>query len=266
MGSIWGLYQWDDDDLTPGRKREGGLHQNLFDEDGRLKGSARFIPAKEPELRTVPITDNVTENVYVPAEERRLSPEQQELAEIVSAVLVVFLQEGIERAKPHVKRWWADSVRPFVEEQHARLGQLRSGRVSKGDRLILEIRTLREEIEQLSKRPKDAAPEATVAVSRPKMSAAEAEARYLAAMAAQAFSEEQIRMVRNADIIGVNDVSEIEMWIAELPPNEVHELLSGMVTDPSKLGEETLANLASVLPRADGPAQIEPKRLSRKPD
>ena len=44
MASIKGRYEYDDDDLTPGKKKEGGLHQNLFDSEGNLKGSARFIP------------------------------------------------------------------------------------------------------------------------------------------------------------------------------------------------------------------------------
>lgn len=44
MVSIRGSYEYDDDDLTPRKKKEGGLHQNLFDGDGNLKGSARFIP------------------------------------------------------------------------------------------------------------------------------------------------------------------------------------------------------------------------------
>jgi hypothetical protein len=49
MGRIRGHYEWDDDDLTPGRKKEGGLHQNLFDADGHLKGNARFVPEDDPE-------------------------------------------------------------------------------------------------------------------------------------------------------------------------------------------------------------------------
>ena len=43
MGRIKGHYEWDDDNLTPGRKKEGGLHQNLY-RDGELKDSARFTP------------------------------------------------------------------------------------------------------------------------------------------------------------------------------------------------------------------------------
>ena len=49
MVSIRGSYEYDDDDLTPGKKKEGGLHQNLFDSDGNLKGSARFIPSDPDE-------------------------------------------------------------------------------------------------------------------------------------------------------------------------------------------------------------------------
>ncbi len=46
MASIKRRYEYDDDDLTPGKK-EGGLHQNLFDSEGNLKGSASFIPDEE---------------------------------------------------------------------------------------------------------------------------------------------------------------------------------------------------------------------------
>lgn len=67
MGRIKGHYEWDDDDLTPGQKREGGLHQNLFDSEGNLWGSARFVPDDGIEAETLVIT----ESVYVPVEQRR---------------------------------------------------------------------------------------------------------------------------------------------------------------------------------------------------
>jgi hypothetical protein len=49
VASILGFLEWDDDDLTPGNKKEGGLHSNLFDDDGKLKGSARFVPKDKPD-------------------------------------------------------------------------------------------------------------------------------------------------------------------------------------------------------------------------
>ncbi len=60
VGRIPGYYEWDDDDLTPGRKKEGGLHQNLFDADGSLKGSARFVPSDEVDRDPVYVTEYVT--------------------------------------------------------------------------------------------------------------------------------------------------------------------------------------------------------------
>lgn len=229
---IPGYYEWDDDDLTPGRKKEGGLHQNLFDADGSLKGSARFVPADEVDPDPVYDTEYVTERVYVPAEERRLTAEQQELADLISEVLLAFMAKGIERAKPHLKRWWMESVRPFVGEQRARF-----------------------ESDHLPDSSDQVPAESAVAASRPKMSSAEAQARYLAAMAARAFSEEQLGMVRSADIIDTENVAAVEARIAELPPSEVRELMSRMVTDPSMLGEETLAELASVLAIVSRPTQ-----------
>ncbi|NLI85077.1 MAG: hypothetical protein GX440_06730 [Propionibacterium sp.] len=250
MGRISGYYEWDDDDLTPGRKKEGGLHQNLFDADGSLKGSARFIPADEADPDPVYVTEYVTERVYVPAEERRLTPEQQELADLISAVLVAFLARGIERAKPHLKRFWTESLRPFLGDQHARLSKLRQEGRPKADRAPLGSGRFPENSDQ-------APTEDVLAVSRSKMSSAEAQARYLAAMAARAFSEEQMRMVRSADIIDAENIAEVEARIAQLPPNELRELMSRMVTDPSMLCEETLAELASVFARVSRPARGE---------
>lgn len=259
VGRIPGYYEWHDDDLTPGRKKEGGLHQNLFDADGSLKGSARFVPADEVDPNPVYVTEYVTERVYVPVEERRLTPEQQELADLISKVLTAFMAEGIERAKPHVRKWWTESVRPFVGEHRARLSQLRPRRTLKTGRALLASDHLSENFDQA---PADSA----VAVPRPKMSSAEAQARYLAAMAARAFSEEQMRMVWSADIIDAENIAEVEARIAQLPPSEVHELMSRMVTDPSMLGEETLAELASVLARVSRPAQEKFRQLPRKRD
>lgn len=259
MGRIPGYYEWDDDDLTPGRKKEGGLHQNLFDADGSLKGSARFVPADEVDPAPIYATEYVTERIYVSAEERRLTPEQEELADLISEVLSASLAKGIERAKPHVKKWWTESVRPFVSEQRARLFQLRPKGTPKTECALLEADSFTENSDQTSA-------ESAVAVSRSKMPSAEAQARYLAAMAARAFSEEQKRMVRNADIIDAEGIVEVEAKVAQLPPSEVRELMSRMVTDPSMLSEETFAELASVLARVSRPAQGGRYQLPRDRD
>lgn len=73
-------------------------------------------------------------------------------------------------------------------------------------------------------------------------------------------------MVRGAEIIDAQNVAVVEARIAELPPSEVRELMSRMVTDPSMLGEETLAELASVLARVSRPAHEELRQLPRERD
>ena len=75
-----------------------------------------------------------------------------------------------------------------------------------------------------------------------------------------------MRMVRSADILDVDNIVEVESKIAELPPSEVQELMSRMVTDLSMLGEETLAELASVLARINRPAREEFRRLLQERD
>lgn len=44
MGRIEGHYEADDDELTPGHKKDGGLHQNLFDSDGKTQGPRSVRP------------------------------------------------------------------------------------------------------------------------------------------------------------------------------------------------------------------------------
>lgn len=85
------------------------------------------------------------------------------------------------------------------------------------------------------------------------MSRAEAQARYLAALAARAYSDEQMRLVASANIVdGEGDgITELERSLAELPPAQVRSLLEAMATNPTMLSEDTLAELASILGRRD---------------
>lgn len=259
MGRIAGYYEWDDDSLTPGHKKEGGLHQNLFDDEGNLKGSARFVPSEDADEDQAFETDYVTERVYVPAEERRLTPEQEELAELVSEVLLVFLAKGIEKAKPRVKKWWTESVRPLVGKQRARISKLLSRKKPTVHSDLVESDRSNGNSARVSIKTE-------VSARRPRMSSAEAQSRYLAAVAAHAFGEEQLSMIRSADVIDTDGFDEVEARIAELPPSEVRELISRMVTDPSMLSEQTLAELASVLARVDRQTQREPHQLPLEND
>jgi hypothetical protein len=81
------------DGLTPGQSRDGGLSENLYDSQGKLKGHATFSPDdyKEP----AGLSD---EGVIV-----------------LGGIIVVIV--GVAYAVPWCKRWW--------QERHPRLKGLR---------------------------------------------------------------------------------------------------------------------------------------------
>src|SRR6478672_6246261 len=101
MGRIKGHYEWDDDQLAPGQKKEGGLHQNLFDSEGKLKGSARFIPDDGSDPKPL----IVTETVYIPLDERRGSSDNEALQEAIAGLVVHLVGIGIVKGMPHAEQW-----------------------------------------------------------------------------------------------------------------------------------------------------------------
>ncbi|MBE3075701.1 MAG: hypothetical protein IMZ75_12290 [Actinobacteria bacterium] len=234
MGRIKGHYEWDDDDLAPGHKKEGGLHQNLFDSDGKLKGSARFIPdGSDPE----PLV--VTETVYVPVEERRLSREDEELQQAIAALVVQLIDLGIAKGKPLAEQWWRGTARPVIDAKRAALHERRSRRKERKRATAVGGTVVQ---------PSHEVDEASIA-NRPSMSSAEAQARYLAALAARAYSDEQMRLVTSSNIVDGEGLAELQRLLGELPSGQVRGLIEEMVRNPVMLGDDTLADLASILGR-----------------
>jgi hypothetical protein len=248
VGRIAGHYEWDDDNLAPGRKKEGGLHQNLFDSEGKLRGNARFVPddGRDPE----PLV--VTETVYVPVEQRRRSREQEELEQAITDLVSLLIDRGIAKAKPLVEQWWRETARPAIEAQLPRTLWPRARRKAWKQAPAIEGAVVEPSLEPTVAREGD----------RPTMSRAEAQARYLAALAARAYSDEQMRLVTGASVIDGEGLAELERSLAELPSDQIKGLIEAMATNPSMLGEDTLAELASILGRRD---RSRPHQLRRLP-
>lgn len=231
MGRMAGYFEWDDDELHPGRRSEGGLSDNLYTANGRLKGRARFVPTDDdPE----PV---VTESVYVTAEIRReqtfiLSPE---VSDMLADLLYHYADTKI---RPAVQRWWSESAKPRMA---ARTERIRNGHLLRRRPKASEV------LDSADMEPGVADP--VVEVARSRMSAAEAQARVMAAAAAQAFFLEQLRLVESSQIVGADagadSLAVAHQVLAELPPAVVQELVEAMVLDPALLGEENLAQLAS---------------------
>lgn len=254
MARIRGHYEWDDDDLTPGRKKEGGLHQNLFDADGNLRGSARFVPDDDTDPEPVIIT----ETVYIPLDERRRTQRDDALAEFVADVVSHLAHRGYAAVAPIVAQWIRETAVPSLASRGARLRERRARRKARRAGAVVEGIPVEPSqdltdglVEELDGEAKGASPELAEVEEdqRLDMSQAEAQARYLAALAARAFSEEQMRLVADANIVDGNGVPELERSLAALPADQLKALIQAMATNPSLLQEDNLAELASILGR-----------------
>lgn len=242
-----GYYEWDDD-LTPGKKKEGGWHQNLYDTEGRLKGSARFVPVDDDQ--DDPIV--VTETMYIPADER-LSKTQEMATDIIASVIVKLIEDGARAATPRVKRWWNETAVPFAKEKTNGWKRRHTARHSEKKPQSVEgividnVASSTEESSSATIMPTD---------ERPVMSSAEAQARLLAAVAARAYSDEQLRMVSGSQIIDVENIATVQSALTQVPREHLVEFIKYMTRNPRLLEESSLANLASLIGVVDQPENM----------
>ncbi|WP_137873769.1 hypothetical protein [Rhodococcus sp. Q] len=220
-----------DADLTPGKKKEGGLHPNLFDGDGKLKGSARFIPVSDEEPDPVSRYEPV--HVYDEEYERRRAREREVNAELI-AKAIVFL---VEVATPHAKRLWHEKARPVIEARRAKEAARKAPKPATKQPVVVEATVV------------DSGRELAVAeaVDRTDMSSAEAQARYLAALAARAFAYEQMKLVSNANIVDGESLAELQRTLAAHPPQQVNGINESGEANPSVLRGDLLAALGKLL-------------------
>jgi hypothetical protein len=102
---------------------------------------------------------------------------------------------------------------------------------------------------------------------RARMGSAEAPERFVAALLARAFSEEQMRMLRNANIEDDGEPLGSKAAMQALTPQQVGKTLTLMLEkNPSLLDRESLAELGTILggSRADG--EYVPLRVERMKD
>src|SRR4051812_16556909 len=246
MPSIDGRLEWDDDELTPGKKKEGGLHSTLFDADGNLKSSARFLPNendREAEPETVYM--HVYHEVPTPAK----TPEQEAFENAVAGLLNRLVDYGIEKLTPHAVQFWEDKARPALRSKVAKVKAKTKLKKKHGDQLAVA----------LPARVDACTDVASVEEDKVEITRAEARARYMLALAARAFSDEQMRILAAANVVDDDGYAELERASAELPAHEAATLIAAL-TSTSLLGEDVLAELRRILeytPAVGEPALID---------
>lgn len=163
-------------------------------------------------------------------EEARKREEQAELMADVVRLLVA-------AAAPHAKRLWEEKGRPLVEARRAKKAARGAGKAAVKRPIVVEATVL------------DSGRELAVAeqVYRADMSSTEAQARYLAALAARVFSDEQMKRVANANIVDGVSLSELQHSLAELPPTQVQGMIKAVEADPALLTGDLLGQLGKLL-------------------
>ncbi|MFJ6297529.1 hypothetical protein ACIQJX_29770 [Streptomyces griseoviridis] len=236
---------------------DGASSPNLFIPGAKgVKGQVKIYDIDESEGDSLKGSPSV---VYVTDEHRsdsrardRLEPE-----EIVEALVILI--KAAEWAAPRLKRWWNSQARPFVKSTRDRLAQ-----TSKADSQTItpETSTLVESASPEASRELVAALEGY----RASMSSVEARERFVAALLARLFSEEQLKTLRNARIEGEDCPLVLNGVMESLTPKQVEDSITLMLEmHPSLLDEETLADIGKAFKggRVEWAPSIE-KRTERR--
>lgn len=225
--------EWDDGaDLSQSQKKPGDLSPLTRDGDNHL-GQVTLRDIDEDEEEDDWQTD--------PEPSDPSAEEQSELEELVGALVVLGVIAAAQKAAPHVKRWWNEQAFPFLEKSRVRLSKRRRAR---GQVATTEKPTMAQLAPTESSQDVVAAFEAY----RASMSSAEARERFVAALVARLFSEEQLRMLRNARIEDEGSALELASAVEMLTPQQLGASITLLLeANPSWPDEETLAALERIL-------------------
>lgn len=184
------------------------------------------------------------------------------LAEVLAQAVVQLIEDaaaaGFAYAAPRVKKWAEETALPFIAGKLGSVkGKLDGVRVPWGkkqdhesavDKTVDGIVVSDEPFEAIEQSNSHATPEPLqIEAKRQKMSNAEAQARLVAAAAAQRFAMEQARLVSQSDIVGAADVNEVMQQIAKHPQEMLDTLIKQLARNPRLLEDGSLAQLASIL-------------------
>lgn len=233
------IYEWDDDSLTPGLRKEGGWHQNLYDSDGHLKDHARFIPTgNNNDYGDGDYSEDdysITNHVH---EEKHQSSEADDAFIKISVPLIVVVVSaccGAILAMPPVKRFLKEKVKSFFrskvkDQQHSIHHDLEA------------ILIAAEEATDSKVSSENPSTDIVIAKKQQTMSIDEAKARLILAAMGRAYSDEQLQMVINSHTIDTDELEAVWSELMQLPRAELVSIFENMARD-SQISEADLTVL-----------------------
>jgi hypothetical protein len=227
--------------LTPDRSREtaGAWRGTLRDDGGHLDGQAEFIPGDEDEYEWEPNREPV--DIYVNEEREAMRDLGSALScrscsETCDSWRSRFVREGQTLRQEIVER-------PGTPGREVGVDKLAKRREAHSQVVVAESATL------IDGAPEDTGQEVGAALEADKasMSSAEARDRFVAALMARLFSDEQLQILRDARIEYGDGPHALESAAEAVTAQQVGESITLMLeANPSLLDEETLTEILGV--------------------
>lgn len=214
--------------LGTSREHDGAVTGHLFDDENKLQGHAAWEWVNDPEDAYSPS--------YGEAPARELTPEERELIEQITALVLTLIVIGVQAAAPHVHRWWGGTAVPAMKRGWRRLTRRETSAEAETAELLQVIQA------EIASAPE---PGSELMLSDPAftMSSVEWSERYQAMRAATHFRDEQERILAKAHI--VDEISAIHASGHEtLTPAQFAARVRAMLAaNPEALNEGTVGEL-----------------------
>ncbi|MBB2923199.1 hypothetical protein [Cellulomonas cellasea] len=259
------------------RDTDGAYRAHLFDDDtNRLVGHAELVEPDEDEPEwsgTYPHGASSEE-----PEARELTPEEIAQALEGLAMVALVVASLATEAAPHVRRWWKGTV----AAARAAGARGRSATKSSKDQAVHTLRSSwgmvartrkhneadEYEIGRPDKSRQTAATSAELQMAfedyRARMSSAEAQERFVSALLAKAFSEEQMRLLRSVTIDDDDGAVALGDVLEKPTPQQIGETVRFMLEkNPSLLDGDSLAALGVALGRGRPDRDPHPLKVRR---
>ena len=256
MGQQRGTYYWDDDSLSPGNRSDGGWSQNLYDQNGHLREHGTFFPDLDSDESDSTYSPYGDPPMFMSSETRLESDDEDDveseegtadgLAILLTIVGVAAVAGAAYVAAPPLKKWASNTAVPFIK---GAFSKVRMPWGKKQDEEIAPEANGVTAFHNTETNPGASGSHSPLGIDakRQTMSNAEAQARLVAAAAAQLFAEEQTRLVMRADVVNATDVDDLRRQLATHPHDELEKILQHLARNPRLLEDGGLAQLASFL-------------------
>ncbi|MCE0510390.1 hypothetical protein LVJ59_15175 [Microbacterium sp. KKR3/1] len=217
--------------LGTSHEHDGAVTGHLFDEANKLQGHASWRRVDDDEADSYSTS-------YENSSTRPLTPEEEELIEQITVLVLTVIVVGVQVAAPHVQRWWNKIALPAVREAWARVKR------RKPPTAVETVELLEVVDAQIAQEPE---PGNSLVLTDPvfTMTSAEWAERYRAMVAAGRFRDEQADLLRRAKIV---DEATALAATEDLTPRQfAANIRHALTSNPELLTDETATELRLLL-------------------